>query len=257
MLFMRHPSSLFQKAAAAVLVSAFLLTSSVYAQRKKITDRLENAGSVIKEATRMPEQLPSDLISKANCIIVIPSSFKVAFIFGINYGRGVMTCRTGSDYKGPWGAPLMVATGGGNFGLQLGAQGTDFILVLTNSRAPDSLMSSKVKLDADAAGAAFTKGRHAEAGTDLFMRAHILAYSRSRGLFTGVSVAAASFRPDRYANLEIYGRDIATKDVLLSGNVTPPKYASSMLDLLNSRFRQNKSTNTAENLSPKTPGPKP
>jgi lipid-binding SYLF domain-containing protein len=248
MLPKHHSSHLLHKAAVAAIISAFLCTSAAYAQRKKITDRLENAGIVLKEATRMPEQLPSDLISRASCIIVIPSSLKGAFIFGLNYGRGVMTCRTGADNRGRWGAPLMVALGGVNFGLQLGAQATDFILVLTNPRAPDSLLSSRFKLNADAAGAAFTKGRHAEAGTDLFMRAHILAYSRSRGLFTGVSVAAASLRPDRYANLEIYGRDIPTRDVVLGGNVTPPKAASGMLDLLNSRFSQNKSTATAANI---------
>lgn len=244
---MHHPSHFFVKT-GAVLAFAFLCGSVAHAQRTKEVVRLQNAGLVVSEATKMPENLPSDLMSKADCLVIVPSTLKGAFIFGANYGRGAMTCRTGSDFKGPWGAPLMVALGGVNFGLQLGAQATDFILVLSNARGADSLLSSRVKLNADAAGSAFTKGRHAEAGTDLFMRAHILAYSRSRGVFTGVSVAASSLRPDRSANLIIYGKDMPARDILFSGKVTPPPAAGKMLALLNSRYPKNKGTTSAANV---------
>lgn len=243
---MTNQPDLLRKLAAITLLSAFLGTSTLYAQRNKENERLENAGTVMVEATRMPETLPKDLLNRAVCVIVIPSTLRAAFVVGVTYGRGVMTCRTGSSFRGPWGAPSMIAMEGGNFGVQVGGQSTDYVLLLMNPRAPRSIMSSKFKIGADAAGAAITTGRHTAAATDLFMRSEILSYSRSRGVFVGVSLEGSTLRPDRLGNVRVYGKDLSPQQIVLEGKVEPPSSATKLLDLLNTKFPQNKAT-TAEN----------
>ena len=165
-------------------------------------ERLENCGIVIQEIMDIPDNIPQDLIDKADCVI------KAAFIFGGSYGRGAMTCRTGEKFTGPWSAPTMMALEGGSFGFQIGGQATDFVLLVMNGRGARAILKSKVKLGADASAAAGPKGRTAEASTDVTMRAEILSYSRARGLFAGISLAGSTVRPDNGANENVYSKSL-------------------------------------------------
>src|SRR5438445_1473756 len=172
---------------------------------KKETDRLDNCGTVLKEILDIPDDIPPDLLDKAECVIIFPSVLKAAFIVGGSYGRGAMTCRTGEHFNGPWGAPSMMALEGGSVGFQIGGQATDFVLLVMNDRGANGILSSKVKLGADASVAAGPVGRNASAETDVSMRAEILSYSRARGLFAGISLEGSTIRPDNDANKRIYG----------------------------------------------------
>src|SRR5215470_2866926 len=176
-------------------------------EEQKENERIQNAGTVLKEILDVPDDIPKDLLDKARCVIVFPSVLKAAFIIGGSYGRGVMVCRTGHDFNGPWGAPAMMALEGGSFGLQIGGEATDFVILVMNNRGADSILHSKVKLGADAAISAGPKGRDAQADTDATMRAEMLSYSRSRGVFAGVSLEGSTLRPDMEANRRLYGRD--------------------------------------------------
>jgi len=208
---------------------------------KKETERLENCGSVIKEVMDIPDDIPQDLIDKAECIIVFPSVLKAAFVIGGSYGRGAMTCRTGEHFTGPWSAPTMMALEGGSFGLQLGGQATDFVLLVMNPRGARAILSSKVKLGADASAAAGPKGRTANASTDVTMRAEVLSYSRSRGLFAGLSLEGSTVRPDNEANERIYGKKIEAESIVFKGAVAVPPAAQKMIAYLNQRSPKNTS----------------
>ena len=144
--------------------------------QEKENERVTSAGRVITEILQIPDSIPSDLLQKAECVIVLPSVLKFALGFGGSYGRGVMVCRSGVDFNGPWGALSMIALEGGSFGLQLGGQATDFVLLVMNNRGAEAILSSMVKLGADASAAAGPKGRDAAAATDATMRAEILSY---------------------------------------------------------------------------------
>jgi len=216
-----------------ILALALLLTFPVQANDKKENDRLENCGTVIQEIMDIPDDIPQDLIDKADCIIVYPSVVKAAFIFGGSYGRGAMTCRTGEAYSGPWSAPAMMALEGGSFGFQIGGQATDFVLLVMNGRGAHSLLKSKVKLGADASAAAGPKGRNAEASTDVTLRAEILSYSRARGLFASISLAGSTVRPDNTANLRLYKKDLSAEDIIFKGAVPVPASAQKMISYLN------------------------
>src|ERR1700675_2145389 len=211
------------------------------AEEKKETDRLENCGTVIKEIMDIPDDLPQDLIDKAECIIVFPSVLKAAFVVGGSYGRGAMTCRTGEHYSGPWAAPSMMVLEGGSVGFQIGGQATDFVLLVMNPRGAHSMLKNQVKLGADASVAAGPKGRTAEASTDATLRAEDLSYSRSRGLFAGLSLAGASVRPDHDANERIYGRKIDAEDIIFGNKVKVSKAAQRMISYLNRRSPKNTS----------------
>src|ERR1700674_1326200 len=165
------------------------------ADNEKEADRLENSGMVMEEIMNIPDDIPQDLLDKAECVIVFPSVLKAAFVVGGSYGRGAMVCRSGEHFTGPWGAPSMAALEGGSLGFQLGGQATDFVLLVMNPRGATSILSSKVKLGAGMSAAAGPKGRDATAATDVTLRAEILAYSRSRGLFAGISLDGSSLRP--------------------------------------------------------------
>src|SRR6202047_1705025 len=208
---------------------------------RKEADRLENCGTVIKEIMDIPDDIPQDLIDKAECVIVYPSVLKAAFIVGGSYGRGAMTCRTGEHYTGPWGAPSMMALEGGSIGFQIGGQATDFVLLVMNPRGAHSMLKSKVKLGADASVAAGPKGRTAEASTDAALRAEVLSYSRSRGLFAGISLAGASVRPDHDANERLYGRRYDAEDIIFGNKVKVPKAAQRMVAYLTRRSPKNTS----------------
>ena len=195
-------------------------------------DRIENAGKVLQEIMDIPDDIPQSLIDKADCVIVYPSVLKAAFIVGASYGRGVMTCRKGPNFRGRWGAPTMMALEGASVGFQIGGQATDFVILVMNQRGASSILSSKVKLGGDASVAAGPVGRNAAADTDVTLRAEMLTYSRARGLFAGVSLAGSTVRPDNDANERIYGKKIPSKDIVLKGAVPPPASAKLMLETL-------------------------
>jgi SH3 domain-containing YSC84-like protein 1 len=209
------------------------------AQDKKEADRLENCGEVLKEIMDIPDDIPQDLIDKAECIIVYPSVLKAAFVLGGSYGRGAMTCRTGEHFTGPWSAPTMMALEGGSIGFQIGGQATDFVLLVMNPRGARAILGSKVKLGADASAAAGPKGRNAEASTDVTMRAEVLSYSRARGLFAGVSLAGSTVRPDNGANEKLYGKKVTAKDIIFKGAVAVPPSAQKMVAYLNRKTPKN------------------
>jgi lipid-binding SYLF domain-containing protein len=224
-------------ALAAIFLVAYPFTSS-FAQRRE-NERLENAGSVLEEILNLPDDIPSDLLDKAECVIVVPSVVRFAIGIGGSYGRGAMTCRSGANFSGPWSSPTMIAVEGGSFGLQLGGQATDFILLVMNPRGANSILRSRLKLGADASAAAGPKGRTAAAATDLALRAEILTYSRSRGLFAGVSLEGSTLRPDDGANEEVYGRKISAEDIVRNGAVPAPAAANKLLFLLNTESPNN------------------
>ena len=208
------------------VVVALLSTQLSFAVEDiKEVDRIKDAGTVLKEILNIPDDIPKDLLDRAECVIVLPSVKKLAIGIGGSYGRGVMICRTGEHYTGGWGAPAMYALEGGNIGFQLGGQATDFVLLVMNPRGAESLMGSKVKLGADAAAAAGPKGRDTTAATDVAMRAEILPYSRSRGLFAGVSLEGSTLRPDNGANQKLYGHKLTAKEILRQGKVGTPAAA--------------------------------
>lgn len=213
------------------------LSVSAAAQGKQ-EDRLREAATVLKEVLDVPDNIPQSLLDKAECVIVFPGVKKVAFGVGGSYGRGGMTCRTGEDFTGPWSAPTLMALEGGSVGFQLGAEETDFVILVMNQRGATSLLSSKVKLGADASAAAGPKGRDAAAATDVVMRAEMLSYSRSRGLFAGVSLEGSTLRPDSDGNALVYGSPLQAKEII-KGTVAIPSSAKPMTDLLDRRSPKN------------------
>jgi lipid-binding SYLF domain-containing protein len=233
------------KKLAALFAATAFLAGTGFAEDKQMkeADRVENAGKVISEILNVPEDIPQDLLDKAYCVIVLPSVLKAAFIVGASYGRGVMTCRGGEKFNGPWGAPTMMALEGGSFGLQIGGQATDFVLLLMNDRSAKSVLSSKVKLGADASAAAGPKGRDASAATDATLRAEILTYSRARGAFAGVSLEGSTLRPDNDDNKNLYGKEINAEDIVLKGAIPPPPSAKQLLRTLNAKAPKRKSSN--------------
>lgn len=224
------------------LLAVVLIGLPLQAGDKKINDRLENCGTVIQEIMDIPDDIPQDLIDKADCVIVYPSVVKAAFVFGASYGRGAMVCRTGEKFRGPWSAPAMMALEGGSFGFQIGGQATDFVLLVMNERGAKSILSSKVKLGADASAAAGPKGRTAEASTDVTLRAEILSYSRARGLFAGISLAGSSVRPDNSANQDVYHKRVTAEEIIFKGAVPVPASAQKMVAYLNKKSPKNMSS---------------
>lgn len=218
-----------------IVLSLCLSAPPLTADDKRQKERLESCGTVIQEIMDIPDNIPQDLIDKADCVIIYPSVVKAAFVVGGSYGRGAMTCRTGEKFTGPWSAPTMMALEGGSFGFQIGGQATDFVLLVMNGRGAQAILKSKVKLGADASAAAGPKGRTAEASTDVTMRAEILSYSRARGLFAGVSLAGSTVRPDGGANEKIYGKTIPAQDIVFKGAVPVPPSAQAMIAYLNKK----------------------
>jgi lipid-binding SYLF domain-containing protein len=197
----------------------------------KVQDRVQDSGTVMKEILNMPDGIPHHLIDKAACVIVFPSVRKAAFGIGASYGRGVMTCRR-DNFKGSWGAPAMMALEGASFGFQIGAQATDFVLLVMNDHGANSILTDKVKLGADASIAAGPKGRDAAAATDVTAGAEILSYSRSRGVFAGVSLAGSTVRPDNDADKDLYGKNISAKEIVLHNAEHVPPAAQQLVATL-------------------------
>jgi len=204
-------------------------------------ERVKDAGEVLKEILNIPDDIPQDLLDKAECIVVLPSVKKGAFGIGGSYGRGVMVCRSGPHYKGKWGAPALYALEGVSIGFQLGGQATDFVLLVMNPKGAKSLLSSKVKLGADASAAAGPKGRTAEGATDIVMSAEILSYSRNKGLFAGVSLEGSTLRSDGSANEKLYGKKVSARDIIRDGKVGVPGSAQELVSLLDRKSPVNKS----------------
>jgi lipid-binding SYLF domain-containing protein len=223
----------------ACLLLLGLYVLPVHAQDKEV-DRLKECGVVLKETLDIPDGIPQELLDKAECVVVFPSVKKFALGIGGSYGRGAITCRSGKDFTGQWSAPAMMALEGGNIGFQLGGQATDFILLIMNERGAESIMGSKVKLGADASAAAGPKGRTATAGTDIAMRAEILSYSRSRGLFAGVSLEGSTLRSDGGANENVYGKKLDARQIVREGAAPPPSAASQFLSLLSTHSPKKK-----------------
>ena len=221
-----------------VLVTVLVSSIPVAAQFKEQA-RLSEAATVLKEVLNVPEGIPQDLLDKAECVVVFPSVMKAAIGIGGSYGRGAMTCRTGKDYHGPWSAPAMFALEGASIGLQLGGSATDFIMLVMNPRGARSVLTSNVKLGADATAAAGPKGRTAAAATDVVMRAEILSYSRSRGLFAGVSLEGSTLRSDGGANKNLYGKELTAEQIIVGDAVKTPAPGQNLIDLLTQRSPKN------------------
>ena len=205
------------------------------ADQTKDDERLRNSGTVLKEILDVPDSIPQDLLDKADCVVVFPSVLKAAFIVGGSYGRGAMSCRKGESFTGPWGAPTMMALEGGSFGLQIGGQATDFVLLVMNESGARGILASKVKLGGDVSAAAGPVGRDSSAETDATLRSEILSYSRARGLFAGVSLEGSTIRPDNGDNTRVYGRKISARDIVLSEKVSAPPAAQQLISTLNAR----------------------
>src|SRR4051812_34579680 len=224
------------------LALCFVLGSTALRAENKEQDRLENCGVVMQEVLDVPDNIPRELLEKAECVIVIPSMTKVALGVGGSYGRGAMVCRSGKTFTGPWGAPAMYALEGGSFGLQLGGESTDVVLLVMNNRGVDALLNSKVKLGGNASAAAGPKGRNLEASTDASLRAEILSYSRSRGLFAGVSLEGTSLRPDDDASAQVYGRKMTARNIVTGKGISVPASGRHLIDVLEKNAPHNEST---------------
>src|SRR6266481_8820157 len=223
----------------SILILCMCVPTAFAANDAKEKDRVEDAGEVLKEILDIPDNIPQDLLDKAECLMILPSVKKGAFGIGGSYGRGVMICRSGQHYTGPWGPPAMYALEGINIGFQLGGQATDFVLLVMNPKGAQSLLSSKVKLGADASAVAVPKGRTAEAATDVVMKAEILSYSRSKGLFAGVSLEGSTLRSDGSANEKLYGQKLSAKDIIRDRKVKAPPAAQELISLLNKKTPKN------------------
>jgi lipid-binding SYLF domain-containing protein len=218
--------------AASFTVVIFLAFSLFAADESREQKRLEACGQVFKEIMDIPDGLPKELLNKAECVIVIPSVLKFAIGVGGDFGRGAITCRTGTHFTGPWSAPALFALEGANIGFQLGGQDTDYVLLVMNAKGANSILGSKVKLGADASAAAGPKGRAAAADTDVVMKAEILSYSRARGLFAGVSLEGSTLRSDGSANTKLYGRKLSAREIVRQGKVGVPPSGRELISLL-------------------------
>jgi lipid-binding SYLF domain-containing protein len=229
-----------------VVCLGLIATAPLFAANKE-QKRLENAGVVMQEIMNVPDNIPQQVIERAECVIVFPSVLKAAFVVGASYGRGAMVCRTGKDFRGPWGAPAMYALEGGSVGFQIGGQATDLVLLIMNDRGASSILESKVKLGGDASIAAGPVGRDAAANTDAYMRAEILSYSRTRGLFAGVSLEGSTLRPDDDATADVYGRKLTAKEIILGGTTRVPSSGRHLVNVLQRNSPRNESKQSASN----------
>ncbi len=223
-----------------VACGVVLSVAALGAQNKE-QSRLETCGVVMEEILGVEDNIPRDLLDKAECVIVIPSMMNVALGVGGNFGRGAMLCRSGKAYDGAWGAPAMYTLQGGSIGFQAGAESTDLVLLVMNPRGVSALLGSKVKLGGNASVSAGPKGKSVEASTDASMRSEILSYSRSRGLFAGVSLSGASLRPDNDANREVYGVKHTARRIVTGTALTVPESGQHFVSVLQKNSPRNES----------------
>ena len=222
-----------------VVAFCVVLGMATLGAQNKEQSRLENCGVVMEEILNVPDNIPQELLAKAECVIVIPSMMKVAVGVGASYGRGAMVCRAGKSFDGAWGGPAMYTLEGGSVGFQLGGEATDLVLLVMNTRGAEALLNSKVKLGGNASVAAGPKGRHVEASTDASLRAEILSYSRARGLFAGVSLSGTSLRPDNDANAQVYGRKLTARRIVTGNAMTVPESGHRLVNVLQTYAPQN------------------
>lgn len=209
-----------------------LISASSLIAGSDVNDRVVRAAIVLKEIVQTPDKsIPQDLLDKSSCVAVIPGMKKGGFIFGANYGKGLLSCRTNNG-DGPWSAPSMLLLQGGSFGLQIGGQSVDLVLVIMNLSGLESMLNTKFTLGGDASVAAGPVGRTASAETDALMSAQILAYSRTRGLFAGLIIKGGVIRPDKDANHVLYGKQIEPREILFQQTQPVPKDAKIFLDEL-------------------------
>jgi len=217
-----------------LILCAGLVTSGWAAgdtERQRVTE----SGNVMKEILQVPDKgIPGGVLDGSKCVIVLPGVKKAAFGIGATYGRGVMTCRTGNDFKGPWSPPVMMASSGASVGFQVGGEATDFVILVLNDSGARAILKNKVKLGADASIAAGPVGRTSEAATNAAMKAQMLSYSRSRGVFGGVSLSGSTLRPDGDANNNLYGSKVSSEAIVNSQGVTMPPEAQPLIDVLTS-----------------------
>ena len=224
---------------AVLSVVAVFIVSSAWADKKGQEKRLQNSATVLGEILKVPDGIPRELLNKAECVVVLPSVKKFAIGIGDSYGRGVMACRSGDEFDGPWGSPSMMRLEGASIGLQLGGSATDFVMLIMNRRGANGILSSKVKLGADATAAAGPKGRTAEAATDATMSAEILSYSRSKGLIAGISLKGSTLRPDHNGNKALYGKKVTAREIALEGAVAVPDAGQALIGLLQKQSPKN------------------
>jgi len=228
----------------SLTICIMLVGVMAYAANKE-QERLENCGTVMQEIMNLPDNIPQEVMEKAECVIVFPSVLKAAFVVGGTYGRGAMVCRTGHEFRGPWGSPAMYALEGGSIGFQIGGEATDLVLLVMNHRGADSILNSKVKLGGDASIAAGPVGRDASATTDAFMRAEVLSYSRSRGLFVGISLEGTTLRPDDDATADVYGQKLTAREIVLGGKISVPDSGRHLVSVLQKNSPLNESKKVA------------
>ncbi len=224
-----------------LLIVVVLIPSTARADQKGQEKRLRNSAIVLREILNVPDGIPESLLHKARCLVILPSVKKFAIGIGGSYGRGTMACRSGDEFDGPWGSPSMMKLEGGSIGLQLGGSATDFVMLIMNKRGANGILSSKVKLGADATAAAGPKGRTAEAATDASMSAEILSYSRSKGLIAGISLKGSTLRPDNGGNKALYGKKISAKEIALENAVDVPDGGKDLIDLLQEQSPKHRS----------------
>ena len=224
---------------ALIFLCVTLLLSMPLMAQKKEKERLEDCTTVLEEILNVPDNVPQELLDKAECVVIFPSVKKAAFGIGASYGRGAITCRSGEDFTGAWSAPAMFALEGASFGFQLGGQATDFLLLVMNTKGAESVLGSKIKLGADASASAGPKGRNLAAATDIVMKAEILSYSRAKGLFAGVSLEGSTMRSDGGANENLYGRELEAKQIVREGAVGVPEAGKKLIDYLNKKSPRN------------------
>jgi len=221
-----------KKALATVMSIWLTALPALASEHSKMEERLEDCGTAMKEILAMPDTISGDILNKAVCVMVIPAVKKGAFIVGASYGRGAITCRSGSDYNGPFSAPSMFRLIAGNVGFQIGGQETDYVLLVMNDGGVKAILKGKVKLGADASVALGPVGRTADAQTNGTMQAEVLSYSRARGVFAGISLEGANLEEDLDANKALYGHDYTAMDIVRRGKAQPTEGAQLLLSLL-------------------------
>jgi lipid-binding SYLF domain-containing protein len=226
---------------SCVIVTLLAIFSAPLTLAKDSDDeqRLQKAAQVLGEIINIPDNIPQDLIDKSECVIVLPSVKKFAIGFGASWGKGAMVCRSGEKFDGKWGAPAAFALKAGNVGLQLGGEATDFVLLVMNAKGVNALLSDEVKLGGAISAAAGPKGRDATAETDAQMKAEVLSYSRSKGLFAGISLEGSTLRQDKDANKNLYGHDITAKEIVVDGKAQPTAGGQAIDDVLNKKSPKN------------------
>lgn len=219
-----------RRVVAAALLGAVAVTPLSAALSTSEIKRIEDAAAVLRDMRRAPDQdVPTDLWEKASCVMVVPGLKKAAFIFGGEYGKGLMSCRQ----SGGWSPPVFMRLGKGSWGLQIGAQSIDLVLLVMNDKGVEKLLRNRVSLGAEASVAAGPVGRDARAATDAQLTAEILSYSRTQGVFAGINLSGGVLRDDQDDNADLYGKGISARDILLGGRIQLPGIARPFIEALN------------------------